>query len=234
MSALKITQVGEIIQVEIEGKADGLLTYLSQAEFEMVQDFRREQETMKTENNSISSTEQAVRDIQRLRDYLKKQNINFKSSPVDNAIECLVHRLNLIKESRLDIKEIESINDLNVYQDAAAKTAIYPGKGTALGLIYCALKLSGEAGEVADNVGKALRDDEWIELFTAQDTKFNTYNMTFDRVDKIKLELGDVLWYVSQAAKELGFTLEEIAQANLDKLAARKDNGTLKGSGDDR
>jgi len=47
-------------------------------------------------------------------------------------------------------------------------------------------------------------------------------------------ELGDVLWYVSQLASELGLELDEIASANLDKLLSRQRRGVLSGSGDDR
>jgi NTP pyrophosphatase (non-canonical NTP hydrolase) len=201
----------------------------SPAEIEMLEMMRQEEEMLKTENNSISSTEQAVRDIERLREYCIKGG----SSPIDtnDPVTLIINSYNLLL---LRVKDFERNRfDLNFYQQRASETAIYPGKGTALGLIYCALKLSGEAGEVADNVGKALRDDELYQM-GQHDEIATFYDLISERKAKIKLELGDVLWYVSQAAKELGFTLEEIAQANLDKLAARKHKGTLKGSGDDR
>ncbi len=47
-------------------------------------------------------------------------------------------------------------------------------------------------------------------------------------------ELGDVLWYVAQLASELDLNLDEIAQANLDKLLSRQRRGVLSGSGDER
>jgi NTP pyrophosphatase (non-canonical NTP hydrolase) len=47
-------------------------------------------------------------------------------------------------------------------------------------------------------------------------------------------ELGDVLWYVSQLASELGLELEQIAQGNLEKLLSRQRRGVLSGSGDER
>jgi len=109
---------------------------------------------------------------------------------------------------------------LNEYQDAAVSTAIYPGQGSFQGVTYCALKLAGEAGEVAEKIGKVIRDDgSAISEARRQD---------------LKKELGDVAWYVAALSKELGFTLEEVAQANIEKLASRKERGKLRGSGDDR
>ena len=109
---------------------------------------------------------------------------------------------------------------LDEYQRAASETAIYPGKFGMLGKVYCALKLNGEAGEVAEEIGKALRDDD--------------QEITLERRAKLLLELGDVLWYLANEAAELGFSLSTVAQANLDKLARRKAEGKLQGSGSDR
>ena len=123
---------------------------------------------------------------------------------------------------------------LNGYQQAAMMTAIYPGRmlSTTFGdpkrslqeeiiaRCYVGLKLTGEAGEVTELLGKALRDDNGI--------------ITHERREKLKLELGDVLWYVAALASELGFKLSEISDSNLEKLARRKAEGKLKGSGSDR
>jgi hypothetical protein len=47
-------------------------------------------------------------------------------------------------------------------------------------------------------------------------------------------EQGDTLWYEAALAGDLEAALADTAQANLDKLAARKSKGTLQGSGDNR
>ena len=108
--------------------------------------------------------------------------------------------------------------DLNQYQKEARQTALYPNVGH--NPIYPTLGLAGEAGEVADKVKKVIRDR----------------NGTFDDEarESIKLELGDVLWYVSQLSSELGFELDDVANANLKKLSSRNDRGCISGDGDYR
>ena len=108
--------------------------------------------------------------------------------------------------------------DLNVYQRESRKTALYPDAGS--NAIYPTLGLVGEAGEVADKVKKILRDKKGV--------------FDEDSKDEIKFELGDVLWYISQLSSELGYELEEVASANLEKLRDRKVRGKISGSGDNR
>ena len=86
--------------------------------------------------------------------------------------------------------------------------------------IYPTLGLASEAGEVAGKVKKIMRDDSGV--------------VSDEKREDIKSELGDVLWYVSQCATEFGLSLDDIAQANIEKLFSRKDRGVLGGSGDGR
>ncbi len=108
---------------------------------------------------------------------------------------------------------------LSDYQEFALETSKYPGKGTLMGIVYCALKMNGEAGEYAEHLGKAMRDDDTI---------------TDGRRTLMLKELGDVLWYVASSAVELGSSLDEVAQMNIDKLKDRRARGVLAGSGDNR
>lgn len=124
---------------------------------------------------------------------------------------------------------------LNEYQHMTGETAVYPGKGTALGLIYCTLGIADEGGEAAGKIKKALRDDNLIEVIAnPQDDYMFFGQLQPERRDAFKKELGDVLWYIARAAAEAGFTLEEIASANVAKLLDRKERGVLQGSGDNR
>ena len=91
------------------------------------------------------------------------------------------------------------------YQDAASVTALYPNRLN--NLEYPTLGLAGEAGEVANIVKKIQRD------FGGE--------ITDETRAKLKDELGDVLWYISACADELGLSLKEIAEFNVGKLAKR-------------
>lgn len=130
------------------------------------------------------------------------------------------------------------VTDLDNYQRLATGTAVYPGQGSPLGLIYAALKLNGEAGEFAEHVGKALRDDhlfkgsEYDEFGEVYDHGY--VGLTANRRDLLVKEVGDVLWYLAAICTELDINLSDAANANLRKLYDRKARGVLQGSGDRR
>ena len=107
--------------------------------------------------------------------------------------------------------------DFNKYQETAVETAIYPDTHR---ILYPALGMAGEAGEVANKVKKIIRD--------------GTENMPDDWKDQLASEIGDVLWYCAALANDIGIPLALIAAQNRDKLLARKQKGTLQGSGDTR
>lgn len=107
---------------------------------------------------------------------------------------------------------------LNEYQDKAKETLIK--HGPAIDLAHLALGLNGEAGEVAEKVKKVLRDKGG--KYTVADLK------------AIKDELGDVLWHVALMAEYCGYTLEFVANSNLNKLESRRMRGKIHGSGDNR
>tara|TARA_R100000935_G_C2732624_1_gene122581 strand:- start:38 stop:415 length:378 start_codon:yes stop_codon:yes gene_type:complete len=125
--------------------------------------------------------------------------------------------MKLEQEVEQFLKEKYNMSDFNAYQRMATKTAIYPDEHR---IIYPALGLAGEAGEVANKVKKLIRDgpegrpDDWRE--------------------QISSEIGDVLWYCASLATDLNLTLGMIAAQNEKKLSDRQKAGTLGGSGDTR
>lgn len=88
------------------------------------------------------------------------------------------------------------------------------------GLAYSGLGLAGEAGEFCDQVKRIARDDQ--------------STLTDERAAKLKLELGDVLWYAADAADKLGVSLDDIAGGVLQKLRDRQQRGKIHGDGDKR
>ncbi len=102
------------------------------------------------------------------------------------------------------------IMDMGYYQQEAVKTAIYSDP-----IIYPALGLGNEAGEVQGKIKKMLRDD------------------TFNKED-IAAEIGDVLWYIAALCRDLNVDMKDLAKNNLRKLHDRKLRGVIQGSGDKR
>ena len=105
------------------------------------------------------------------------------------------------------------------YSETAEKTAQYPKDQ---GLVYCAFGLSNEAGEVLGKLKKLIRDHDSFAAALEENRL------------AVADELGDVLWYLSQLAKEIGVPLEEIAYRNNLKLLDRLQRNAIKGSGDKR
>lgn len=102
---------------------------------------------------------------------------------------------------------------------------------------YMFAGLVAEVGEIADKVAKAKRKD----ILTIRNDELSGYSADEDKKVKaigagydIAYELGDVLWFVAGLADNLGYSLEEIAQMNLDKLADRKKRGVIVGDDDNR
>lgn len=120
----------------------------------------------------------------------------------------------------------------NEYQEKALATAIYPREA---GLIYPALKLAGEAGEVAEKVGKLIRDKGYRPWKDTEDGIPERWaRIPFEQAQDIAKELGDVLWYVAACCDEIGIDLEWVSEMNLAKLASRQERGVIQGSGDER
>lgn len=104
------------------------------------------------------------------------------------------------------------------YQDKARQTARYPVIGH--GVIYPTLGLTNEAGEVSGKIKKIFRDKEGL-IGDAERAA-------------LQAELGDVLWYLAQVSTELGLSLDEIAEHNIEKLLDRQARGKIMGDGDNR
>ena len=115
---------------------------------------------------------------------------------------------------------------LNEYQKKAKAFARYVKPQ------YAFTNLVAEAGEVAGKLAKVERGDK-VDLRFYIDAIDAIKSLDEIRQPVLK-ELGDVLWQLSACCNELGVSLEDVAQMNLEKLGGRDDRGTIKGDGDNR
>lgn len=95
---------------------------------------------------------------------------------------------------------------MNDYQQLAKQTA-KKSDTPELTLLNWTLGVAGEAGEFANKV----------KLWA-----FHKHGIVSHELAE---ELGDVLWYVANAADALGFTLNDIAAMNIEKLRQRYPEG---------
>lgn len=95
--------------------------------------------------------------------------------------------------------------DMNDYQRLAART-INTGLNLAEQEMHALHGMVGEIGELHSLYQKLFQGHE-VEIV------------------HLKKELGDLLWFIAEYCTAMGWTLEEIAQMNIDKLKARFPEG---------
>lgn len=108
--------------------------------------------------------------------------------------------------------------NFNDYQTQARSFAVFSAKD----MNYLVPGLVGEVGELCSLLAKKYRDDYTYHIETA------TQDINYAK------ELGDILWFVANLATSAGYSLEDIAKMNIEKLESRKQRGTIQGSGDNR
>jgi NTP pyrophosphatase (non-canonical NTP hydrolase) len=79
-------------------------------------------------------------------------------------------------------------------------------------LLTAAVGMSAEAGEFTEIIKKIV---------------FQGKPVNQENIFHLKRELGDIMWYVSQACIGLDISIEEVIQMNFEKLSARYPEGTF-------
>lgn len=112
--------------------------------------------------------------------------------------------------------------EFSEYQQIAAGTAVYRDAAITdlKRVMYCAMGLGSEAGEVLGAVKRIIRDDK--------------SEITMQRTRQIVDEISDCLWYCAMLAYELEVSLDDIAQHNVEKLRSRFERGVIQGEGGER
>lgn len=131
--------------------------------------------------------------------------------------------------------------ELNEYQKRAMKTCM----PTCRNFGYMMLNLVGEVGEFSGKVAKAIRKDlVFIGHPTTGMKKNEESNLCNGKKsdvfihaelkEEMEKEAGDILWQLSGLCEIMGWSLEDVAKMNLEKLASRKKRGVIDGNGDNR
>ncbi len=109
--------------------------------------------------------------------------------------------------------------NFNEYQKLASRTATFDDNKLDP-LVYLTLGLAGESGEVVEKIKKVYRNDKG--------------ELSQEKKEDLKKELGDVLWYLSQMARVLEMEFDDVAKVNIEKLEDRQKRGVICSEGDNR
>lgn len=159
--------------------------------------------------------------IEGLRDMARQMNECAPSEEATHAAEVL--------EEAADIITYNMDNgglSLDEYQHRAIRTCT----PSCYNYHYMMGNLVAEVGEASGKVAKAIRKGEGAFV----DGVFTFTANADDNVRLLKCELGDILWQLAGLCTVQGWSLEEVAEMNLRKLADRKQRGVIIGNGDER
>lgn len=125
--------------------------------------------------------------------------------------------------------------ELSKYQEQAMTTCM----PSCRNISYMLLNLVGEVGELTSKIAKNIRKEN-VYIGGQKELKGLSrlcfYPHFFDEIEEwdeeLKKEAGDILWQLAGVCTVMGWSLEDVAQTNLDKLSARQKAGTIDGDGD--
>lgn len=124
--------------------------------------------------------------------------------------------------------------ELREYQQRAMTTCTESSNNFS----YMMLNLVGEVGELASKVAKRIRKEHLSVndniLVNGSKADMLNGNDWEDLFNEMRAEAGDVLWQLSGLCTVMGWSLEDIAEQNLVKLASRKERNVIVGDGDNR
>jgi len=118
---------------------------------------------------------------------------------------------------------------LKKYQKQAMTTCM----PTSENFSYMFLNLVGEVGEFASKVAKHIRKGN-AYISGNSNLYFNDFPELSENEKELMKEAGDILWQLSGLCTVMGWSLEDVAQMNLDKLKSRQKRNVIDGNGDNR
>lgn len=121
--------------------------------------------------------------------------------------------------------------ELNEYQRQAMTTCMDSSNNVS----YMLFNLIGEVGEFASKVAKGIRKEVYaVNNNQLQLINSKNHNIESIREEELMKEAGDILWQLSGLCSVMGWTLDDVAKQNLEKLASRQQRGVIDGNGDNR
>jgi NTP pyrophosphatase (non-canonical NTP hydrolase) len=120
--------------------------------------------------------------------------------------------------------------ELKTYQEKAMTTCMESSNNFS----YMFLNLVGEVGEFASKVAKHIRKEKAYIYENYLSTERGDKYISNEEIQDLKKEAGDILWQLSGLCSVMGWSLEDVAQQNLDKLASRQQRNVIEGNGDNR
>jgi NTP pyrophosphatase (non-canonical NTP hydrolase) len=112
--------------------------------------------------------------------------------------------------------------NLDQYQQEVLSLSVYEDVGN--NLIYPALGLGGESGEVQEKCKKL-----WRNMGIKGGASVPSEN-----IRELSKELGDVTFYVAALCNEIGISFQDVIDQNIEKLLDRRERGVIKSEGDNR
>jgi NTP pyrophosphatase (non-canonical NTP hydrolase) len=129
-----------------------------------------------------------------------------------------------------EVQKLSKEMELNDYQEKAMTTCMSSSDNFA----YMFINLVGEVGEFASKVAKAIRKEQVRVDNQRIVSQFGSLAKSLEFQEELKKEAGDIAWQLAGLCSVMGWSLEEVCQLNLDKLASRKQRNVIDGSGDNR
>lgn len=192
--------------VELEPKLnyDDVFDFLeAECDHDGTMDFVRSLKQWYSEHGSLTQKQH-----ESLVKILERNNYAFDPNVVSDAsVAQSEERPIHIREAGGAIPPAGSSHGFDEYQQQSRESAQYPGLGK--NYVFPALGLCIKAGRIANLARKIA----WSK------------NGNVDSVDRerVKRNLGDVLWYISQIASEFGMKFSDVAITNLHRIRARQE-----------